>query len=92
MKRGTVLWYIVGLMCVFLFKMENVWHLTLYLQVSFADNILDPDQAQQNVGPDLDPNRFTLMVFLKEFGGKSWFWKKSAADRRAYKFTQHAKS
>ena len=23
-------------------------------------NSLDPDQAQQNVGPDLDPNCFTL--------------------------------
>ena len=29
-------------------------------------NSLDPDQAQQNVGPDLDPNCLTL-VFLKEF-------------------------
>ena len=26
-----------------------------YLQISFA-NSLDPDQARQNVGPDLDPN------------------------------------
>ena len=23
-------------------------------------NSLDPDQARQNVGPDLDPNRLTL--------------------------------
>ena len=31
-------------------------------------NSLDPDQARQNVGPDLDPNCLTaLMVFLKEF-------------------------
>ena len=28
---------------------------------------LDPDQARQNVGSDLDPNCLTLMVFLKEF-------------------------
>ena len=29
---------------------------------------MDPDQAQQNVGPDLDPNCFdTLMGYLKEF-------------------------
>ena len=27
---------------------------------------LDPDQAQQHVGSDLDPNILTLMVFLKE--------------------------
>ena len=30
-------------------------------------NSLDPDQALQNIGPDLDPNCLTLMVFLKEF-------------------------
>ena len=29
-------------------------------------NNLDPDQTQQNVGPDLDPNCLTLMVFLKK--------------------------
>ena len=29
---------------------------------------MDHDQAQQNVGPDLDPKLFDiLMVFLKEF-------------------------
>ena len=36
----------------------------LYLLVSFAYNLnansLDPDQARQNVGPDLDPNCLTL--------------------------------
>ena len=36
------------------------------LLITFA-NILDPDQAQQNVGPDLDPNYLTLKVFIKEF-------------------------
>ena len=44
--------------------------LILYLPVSSARtsaNSLYPDQAQQNVGPDLDPNCLTLMVFLKEF-------------------------
>ena len=45
--------------------------LTLYRPVSSIDNInfansLDPDQARQNVGHDLDPNCLTLMVFLKE--------------------------
>ena len=29
------------------------------LLITFA-NSLDPDQAQQNVGPDLDPNCLTL--------------------------------
>ena len=31
-------------------------------------NSLNPDQAQQNIRPDLDPNCLdTLMVFLKDF-------------------------
>ena len=30
-------------------------------------NSLDPDQAQQNVGPNLDQLFDTLMVFLKDF-------------------------
>ena len=30
-------------------------------------NSLDPDQVRQNVGPDLDPNHLTLIVFLKEY-------------------------
>ena len=37
--------------------------LILYLLVSSADNFansLDPDQARQNVGPDMDPNFLTL--------------------------------
>ena len=34
------------------------------LLITFA-NSLDPDPAQQNVGPDLDPN--CLMAFLKDF-------------------------
>ena len=33
--------------------------------ITFA-NSLDPDQARQNVGPDLDPNCLTLLVLLKE--------------------------
>ena len=37
------------------------------LLITFA-NSLDPDQARQNVGPDLDRKQFdTLIVFLKEF-------------------------
>ena len=35
------------------------------LLITLANNF-DPDQDQQNVGPDLGPNRLTLMkVFLK---------------------------
>ena len=36
------------------------------LLITFT-NSLDPNQDQQNVGPDLDPNCLTLIVFLKEF-------------------------
>ena len=36
------------------------------LLITFA-NSLDPYQARQNVGPDLDPDCLTLMVFLKLF-------------------------
>ena len=36
------------------------------LQITFA-NSLDPDQDQQNIGPDLDSNHLTLSMFLKDF-------------------------
>ena len=37
-----------------------------HLLITFVNN-LGPDQDQENVGPDLDPNHFDiLMVFLKE--------------------------
>ena len=45
-------------------------------------NSLDPEQARQNVGPNLDPNCVTLMVYLKEFFEKAYFEKKSAADKK----------
>ena len=35
------------------------------LLIIFA-NCLDPDQDQQNIGPDLDPNCLTLRYFLKK--------------------------
>ena len=35
------------------------------LLITFA-NSLDPDQARQNVGPDLDPNFLHMMVFMKD--------------------------
>ena len=47
---------------------------TCCLLITFA-NSSDPDQARQNVGPDLDPNCLTLMVFLKEFFEKVDFEK-----------------
>ena len=51
------------------------------LLITFA-NRLEPDQAQQNVGPDLDPIYFeTEMVFMKEFFKKVDFEKKSAEDK-----------
>ena len=59
---------------------------TCLLLLTFA-NSLDPDHAQQNVRPDLNPNCFDpLMVFLEEFS------KKSAVDKKACKITWHAKS
>ena len=42
--------------------------------ITFA-NSLDPDQARQNIGPDLDLNCLTMMVFLKEFFEKVYFEK-----------------
>ena len=45
--------------------------------ITFA-NKLDPDQDQQNVGSDLDPN-------LKEFLDKVIYFKKSADDNNSMK-------
>ena len=47
------------------------------LLISFA-NSLDPDQEQQYVGPDLDPNCLTQIVFMKEFYEKVNFEKKAS--------------
>ena len=46
---------------------NNPEHFHPCLLTITSANSLDPDQAQQNVGPDLDPNCLTLMVFQKEF-------------------------
>ena len=49
-------------------------------------NSFDPDHAQQNVGPDLDPNRLTLFtVFLREFFEKVNFEIKSAEYNKSMK-------
>ena len=59
--------------------------------ITFA-NSLDPDQAQQNVGPDLDPDYLTLDVIPKRFFWKVNFQKKkkkkkskSTEDKKACK-------
>ena len=45
-------------------------------------NILDPDQARQNVGPDLDQKMLDiLMVIPKEFFENVNFERKSANDK-----------
>ena len=61
------------------------------LLMTFA-NSLDSDQARQNVGPELDPNCLTLMVFLKEFFRYVDFEKKSADDKKSVKISQEAES
>ena len=59
-------------------------HLIVYLLVTSADNLSnswDPDQAQQNVGFDMDPNCLSLMVFLNFFPEIVDFVKQSADER-----------
>ena len=53
-----------------------------HLLITFFANSLDPDQAQQNVRPDLDPNYLTLMVFLKEFFKKVDFEKNQQTTKK----------
>ena len=65
--------------------------LTSYLLMSSSDNLckvwnsLDPDQARQNVESDLDRNCLTLWWYCRIFF-ISWFWKKSADDKKHKKF------
>ena len=54
------------------------------LLITFT-NSLDPDQDQQNVGPDLDPSCLTLIVFLKEFFEKVNFEKVSRRQQKPEK-------
>ena len=50
------------------------------LLIIFA-NSLDPDQARQNVGPDLDPNCLTLWWYFWKFFWKKWFrWGRTDID------------
>ena len=62
--------------------------LTLCLLVSPADNLLQTDWIQINVGPDLDPICLTLMVFLKEFFKKLILKKKISRQQKSIKITQ----
>ena len=59
------------------------------LMITLA-NSSDPDQARQNVRPDLDLNCTTLMVFLKEFFEKVDFEKNEQTTKKAFKITQYA--
>ena len=51
------------------------------LLITFAKS-LDPNQAQLNVGPDVDPNYLALSVFLKAFFEKSIFEIKKLTDSK----------
>ena len=58
------------------------------------ENILELDQAQQNVGRDLDTNylqRLSANGVLNFLGGE-WFWTYPEDDNKAYKISQHAKT
>ena len=61
------------------------------LLITFA-NSLFPDQCRQNVGPDLDTDRLTLLLYsLKMLLKKFILKKKSADDNESIKLTQRAK-
>ena len=59
-------------------------YLLCHLLTTFA-NSLDQGQARQNVGPDLDPNCLTLIVFLKEFFKKVDFEKKQQQTKKKWR-------
>ena len=72
------------------FRAYTVFWLTFCLLVSSADNLwnsLDPDQAWHSVQTVWHSDGILEWIFRK-----SWFWKKSADDKKACKITQHAKS
>ena len=53
---------------------------TCRLLIITFENSLDSDQDGQNVGPHLDPNDLTLIVFLKNIFEKVILLKKSTAE------------
>ena len=62
---------------------------TCRLLITFATS-LEPVQDRQNVGPDLDPNCLTLIVFLKEFFfDKVNFEESRKTTIKVWKITQH---
>ena len=71
-----------------LMNLKRDLHYLCRLLITFA-NSFDPDQARQNVGPDLDPNCLTAgipgVVFEVDFEEKN-------RRQKACKITQHAKS
>ena len=51
--------------------------------MTFANSLV-PDQALQNIGPDIDPNlKVTVVVFLIKLFEKR-FWKKKSADGKKH--------
>ena len=67
-------------------KIQQMTKQTIF---TFA-NSLDPDQARQNAGSDLNPKRLTLrIIFMNYFFEYVYFGKKSD-DKKAYKIAQHA--
>ena len=59
------------------------------LLIAFANN-LDPDQARQNVGPDLDPNSLILCI-SERFFQKVGFEKKITRRQKTCKVTNLGK-
>ena len=54
------------------------------LLITFA-NSLDPDQARQNIGPDLDPNCLTPRWYLWKDFWENLILNKSADDKKIVK-------
>ena len=61
------------------------------LLIAFV-NSLDPDQARQNVGPDLGANCLTLMVSLKVYFEKVNFEQNQQITKKSCKITQLSNS
>ena len=71
--KGHAILYVANTMCLCLnsfLDSDNICQLL----ITFA-NSLDTDQDRQDVGPDLDPSCFKLIVFLKELLGKNYYVK-----------------
>ena len=59
--------------------------------MTFA-NRLDPDQAQQNIGPDLDPSCLTLLYSWTNVLKEKIWKKKIGEDKNRIRPVKHAKS